>query len=58
MSDLPTVKTAHDMKALTVLFACDIMQKLDQLGDHAGAHAIKCLVETIEPIPCEGHPHD
>jgi hypothetical protein len=58
MSDLPVIQTAYDMKALMILTACDIIRQLDRLGDHAGAYALKCLVETIETIPCEGAPHD
>jgi hypothetical protein len=58
MGDLPVIQTAYDMKALTILMACDIMKTLTQLGDHNGAYALKCLVETIETIPCKDTPND
>lgn len=49
---LPSVRGAKDMKAVIILTACDIMQKLLDMGDRDGAFALKCLVETIETIPC------
>lgn len=48
---LPAVETAYDMKAIVVLTACDIMQKLAQIGDMQGAHALQIFVETVEQIP-------
>ncbi len=48
---LPAVETAYDMKAIVVLTACDIMQKLAEIGDMQGAHALQIFVETVEQIP-------
>lgn len=48
---LPVVETAYDMKAVVILTACDIMQKLAEIGDMHGAHALQIFVETVEHIP-------
>ena len=49
--ELLAVETAYDMKAIVILTACDIMQKLADIGDMQGAHALQIFVETIERIP-------
>ena len=47
------IQSAYDMKALIILSACDIMQQLVSIGDLHGAHAIRCLIETIELLPAD-----
>ena len=52
------VETAYDMKAITILMACDIMSRLLEMGHRHEARAIKVLIETIEEIKVKGGPTD
>lgn len=47
------IETAYDMKALIILSACDIIDQLSSIGDYNGAYALRCLIETIETLPCK-----
>ena len=52
MSEIPNIESAADMKAIIILTACNIAEKLTQIGDQNGAYALVTLVKTIEQIPC------
>lgn len=47
------IETAYDMKAFIILSACDIIDQLSSIGDYNGAYALRCLIETIETLPCK-----
>jgi len=52
------VETAYDMKAITILMACDIMSRFLEMGYAHEARAIKVLIETIEEIKVKGGPEE
>jgi len=53
VSDMPETVALEDVKAVIILTACDIAQKLSQMGDQSGAYALVTLVKTIEQMPIE-----
>lgn len=51
MTEMPTITSASDLKAIIILSCCDLIEQLQDRGDLAGAHALVALVQTIEVIP-------
>jgi hypothetical protein len=56
MNNSPEIVALEDVKAVIILTACDIAQRLNQIGDEAGAYALVTLVKTIEQMPIECRP--